>query len=140
MANKAQNEPLVQAHINGLAVGVIEKHRNCFRAFLDRGRSGIYVLWKKRDVYYVGLTNSLRARLPAHLKNHHKGKWDEFDMYVIRKGKVKYLKELEALLIRVSKPSGNQIMLDFVRHNNITKKFKQALVKEVGELLLPASM
>lgn len=61
-------EPLVEAHINSLAVDVIEKHRVCFREFLGHGRRGIYVLRKNREIYYVGLANSLRSRLADHLK------------------------------------------------------------------------
>jgi len=137
---KKQREPLVDSHINGLSVSVIERHRSAFRKFLGSGRSGIYVLRKNREIYYVGLASSLRVRLPQHLKDHLKGKWDEFDMYVIRKGKVKYIPELEALLIRVAKPDGNKAEPKFARHNNVTKKFRKALVEEVDELFLSASM
>jgi hypothetical protein len=133
-------EPLVQAHINGLSVAVIENHRDCFREFLGKGRTGIYVLRKDRAIFYVGLASSLRSRLPDHLKDHLKGKWDEFDLYILRKGKRKYLRELEALLIRVAKPAGNRAEPKFVRHNNITKKFREALVEEVDELFLAAAM
>lgn len=133
-------EPLVQAHINGLSVAVIQNHRGCFRKFLGGGRKGIYVLRKNQDIYYVGLASSLRSRLAAHLKDHHKGKWDEFDLYIIRKGKTKYIRELEALLIRVAKPSGNRAVPKFVRHNNITKQFREALVEELDDLFSSASM
>ena len=129
-------EPLVQAHINGLSVAVIEKHRSCFREFLGKGRQGIYVLRKKREIYYVGLASSLRSRLADHLSDHHKGEWDEVDLYIIRKGKAKYIREIEALLIRVAKPSGNTNEPNFVRHNNITRRFREALVEEVDDLFL----
>lgn len=134
-----ESEPLVEAHINGLSVGVIENHLHCFRKFLGGGRTGIYVLRSNREIYYVGLASSLRGRLSDHMKDHHKGKWDEFDLYIIRKGKRKYIKELEALLIRVAKPTGNRVEPKFVRHNNITKKFKQALIEELEGLFLSAS-
>jgi len=120
----------------GLSVGVIENHLACFREFIGHGRSGIYVLRKNREIYYVGLASSLRKRLPNHLDDHLKKKWDAFDLYIIRKSKVKYLKELETLLIRVAKPHGNRVEPRFVSHNNITKKFKQALIKEVSSLVL----
>jgi GIY-YIG catalytic domain len=135
-ANNLKAEPLVEAHIKSLAVDVIEKHRACFRGFLGQGRSGIYVLRKNREIYYVGLASSLRSRLDHHLKDHLKGKWDEFDLYIIRPGKVKYIRELEALLIRVAKPSGNRNEPKFVRHKNITQGFRKALVEEVDKLFL----
>lgn len=134
MANTwSRMKPLVEAHINGLSVGVIEDHREFFREFIGHQRSGIYVLRKSRKIYYVGLASSLRARLPDHLKDHHKRKWDEFDLYIIRKDKVKYLKELETLLIRVAKPSGNGTEPKFVKHNNVTKKFKRALIEQASK-------
>ena len=135
-----KSEPLVLAHINGLSVAVIENHRDCFREFLGRGKSGIYVLRKNRDIYYVGLASSLRSRLPDHLKDHLKGKWDEFDLYIVRRGNAKYIRELEALLIRVAKPSGNRNEPNFIRHNNITKQFRKVLVAEVDGLFMSDSM
>jgi len=136
MANAwARKEPLIAAHVNGLAVGVIEKHLRCFREFIGRRKSGVYVLRRNRSVYYIGLASSLRRRLPDHIKDHLRGKWDEFDLYIVRKGRAKYLKELETLLIRVAKPEGNQTEPKFVKHNNITKKFKEALIREVSSLV-----
>jgi hypothetical protein len=136
MKKKQKPQPLVQAHISGLSVSVIERHLGTFRKFLGSRRSGIYVLRKDRAIYYVGLATSLRVRLPQHLKDHLKGKWDEFDLYIIRRGKAKYIRELEALLIRVAKPDGNKNEPKFIKHANITKEFRKALVGELDELFL----
>lgn len=134
MANTwSRMKPLVEAHINGLSVGIIEDHREFFRTFIGHQRSGIYVLRKSREIYYVGLASSLRSRLSDHLKDHHKRKWDEFDLYIIRKDKVKYLKELETLLIRVAKPSGNRTEPKFVKHKNVTKNFKRGLIEQASK-------
>lgn len=81
----AKSEPLVAAHIKGVSVDAIERHLDTFREFIGHGKSGIYVLRKNRDVYYVGLASSLRKRLADHLKDHHQGKWDWFDLYIIQK-------------------------------------------------------
>ncbi|HSY64955.1 MAG TPA: GIY-YIG nuclease family protein [Terriglobales bacterium] len=132
----ARSESLVEAHIRDVSIGAILKHIKSFREFLGRKRSGIYVLRKDRKVYYVGLASSLRSRLPDHLDDHHRGEWNQFDLYVLRKNKVKYLRELETLLIRVAKPTANQREPNFLRHNNLTKKFKQALLKETSGLFL----
>ena len=135
MANTwAQKEPLVHSHISGVSVRVIEKYVRSFRKFIGYQKSGIYVLRKGQDIYYVGLASSLRGRLPDHIKDHHRGEWDEFDLYIIRKGKTKYLKELEALLIRVAKPPGNTNEPRFVKHNNVAKKLERALTSEVVDL------
>ena len=127
-------QPLVAAHINGVSVGAIQRHLKCFREFIGQRKCGVYVLRTNGDIYYVGLASSLRSRLADHLKDHHQGKWNQFDLYIIRKGKAKYLRELEALLIRVAKPTANKTEPKFVKHNNITKTFEQALHKEVAAL------
>ena len=57
-----------------------------------------------------------------------------FDLYVIRKSKLKYL-----LLIRVAKPEGNHNEPTFAKHNNITKKFKHALDSETASLFVGLS-
>jgi hypothetical protein len=135
MANPKQ-QPLVLAHINGAKVAIIENHLKCFREFIGHRKCGIYVLRKDEQIYYVGLASSLRSRLADHLKDHHRGKWDQFDLHIIRKGKAKYLRELETLLIRVAKPSGNRTVPKFVKHNNITKQFEKALHEEIAALFV----
>ena len=129
-------QPLVAAHINGVSVAAIQRHLKCFREFIGQRKCGVYVLRTNGDIYYVGLASSLRSRLADHLKDHHQGKWDQFDLYIIRKGKAKYLRELEALLIRVAKPTANKTEPKFVKHNNITKRFEQALHQEVAALFV----
>jgi hypothetical protein len=133
---KTTQQPLVLAHIKGAKVAIIENHLKYFREFIGRQNRGIYVLRKHGDIYYVGLASSLRSRLADHIKDHHRGEWTEFDLYMIRKGKAKYLRELEALLIRVAKPRGNRTEPKFVKHRNKTKEFEQALHKEVSTLFV----
>lgn len=128
----AKSESLVEAHVKGVSVAAIQHHLNTFREFIGHSKSGIYVLRKDSDVYYVGLASSLRKRLADHLDDHHREKWDAFDLYIIRNNKVKYLKELETLPIRVAKPCGNKKDPDFIRHKSITKQFKRALDKETA--------
>lgn len=133
---KAIQQPLVAAHISGAKVAIIEQHLKCFREFIGQRKCGIYVLRTDGEIYYVGLASSLRSRIADHLKDHHQGKWNQFDLYILRKGKAKYLRELEALLIRVAKPDGNKNEPKFRKHNNITKEFEKALHKEIDALFV----
>jgi hypothetical protein len=133
---KATQQPLVAAHIRGVSFGAIQNHLKCFREVIGQRKCGVYVLRTDGNIYYVGLASSLRSRLADHLKDHHRGKWNQFDLYILRKGKAKYLRELEALLIRVAKPTGNRTEPKFVKHNNMTKKFEQALHKEIADLFV----
>ncbi|TSC74092.1 MAG: excinuclease ABC subunit C [Parcubacteria group bacterium Gr01-1014_33] len=86
----------------------------------QKGR-GIYILYKQGKIYYVGLSKrSLRGRIRRHaLRDRHKGKWDTFSFYQI--GKVKYIKDIESLLLRIISPKGNKIAGRFQRKYNLAK-------------------
>ena len=68
---------------------------------------GVYALYRKNTLYYVGLATNLYWRLLAHTKNRNKGKWDRFAIF--RVGRVRYLKDMETLLLRVAAPPGNKV-------------------------------
>jgi len=87
----------------------------------QRGR-GIYVLYSKGRVYYIGLSKrSLRGRLRRHaLRDRHKGKWNSFSFYRI--GKTKYIKDVESLLLRIFRPPGNRVVGKFGRKYNLAKR------------------
>ena len=67
--------------------------------------SGLYALYKGDKVYYIGLAKDLHKRINDHRKDKHRGKWDKFRLIVIKK--VKYIKDLEAVALSISKPPGN---------------------------------
>ena len=71
--------------------------------------SGIYVLYKGDEVYYVGLSKrSIRGRLRRHATiDHHKGKWDHFSFYQIPKKK--YVKDIESMLLGTYRTKGNKV-------------------------------
>jgi hypothetical protein len=69
--------------------------------------AGVYILYRRKKVHYVGLSKDLLGRLKSHLKDRHKGKWDHFTVFRI--ATVKYLKDLETLLQYVTLPAGNVV-------------------------------
>ncbi|MBI1818805.1 MAG: GIY-YIG nuclease family protein [Nitrospirae bacterium] len=87
----------------------------------ERGR-GIYVLFKKTKIYYIGLSkSSLRARLRKHAtKDRHKGKWDTYSFYQI--GRTKFIKDIETLLLRICQPPGNKNGGRFKKKYNLAKQ------------------
>ncbi len=89
----------------------------------ERGQ-GIYVLYNKDDIYYIGLSkSSLRTRIRSHfLRDRHRGRWDSFSFYQI--GRLKYIKDIESLLLRVYSPEGNSIKGKFHKKYDIRKKMK----------------
>ena len=89
----------------------------------QRGR-GIYVLYSRGKVYYVGLSkNSLRSRIKRHaLSDRHQGKWNTFSFYQV--GRTKYIKDIESLILRILKPKGNRIRGRFKKRFNLEKNFR----------------
>ncbi|MBM3332736.1 GIY-YIG nuclease family protein [candidate division WOR-3 bacterium] len=70
-------------------------------------QSGIYALYNRGKLYYVGLATDLRRRIKHHLEDRHARNWDTFSLYVVRREA--HLRDLEAMSIRIAKPKGNDI-------------------------------
>ncbi|MFN7990836.1 MAG: hypothetical protein U0R44_01625 [Candidatus Micrarchaeia archaeon] len=105
--------------------------RSGVRQFL-RGNSGIYALYKKTDLYYVGLANDLFPRLITHTRDKHKNKWDHFSVFIIRRGN--YLKDIESMVHRISEPPANVFKGKFKEHYQYDKKIKK-IVRRMSTLV-----
>jgi hypothetical protein len=99
---------------------------------ITRGHSGIYFLYKRRTLYYIGLAKNLYWRLLGHTKNKHRGKWDSFAIF--RVGRVRYLKDVESLLLRAARPPGNSVSGHFHRDANLTKVLKRIRSEQMRRL------
>jgi RAMA domain-containing protein len=73
---------------------------------LIRKQSGVYALYRRDKLYYVGLASNLMARLRKHLQDRHGGSWDTFSVYLTIRDE--HMKELESLMLRVMDPPGNR--------------------------------
>jgi hypothetical protein len=101
-------------HTRAIVTGYLEKvNAEVFDSYqkeitdMTKGEQGIYALYRKNKLYYVGLATNLRNRIKHHLKDRHKDHWTHFSLYIIRK--VDHIKELESLLLRIAYPVGNSI-------------------------------
>lgn len=92
-----------------------------------RRYAGIYALYRKRKLYYVGLTKNLLGRIRWHLKDRHRGKWDSFTIFRIQR--VKYLKDIETLLTAVVDTSGNRVKGNVPRDADFNRVLHQALME-----------
>jgi len=90
---------------------------------LMRGYAGVYALYKGRRLYYVGLATNLYWRLWGHTRNRHKNKWDSFAIY--RVDRVRYLKDIETLLLRVADPPGNAVGGHVQRDADLTRVLRR---------------
>ncbi len=58
MSKRAQ---LVCQHLENISREALEKHQEIIRAYV-RGRQGVYALYRRGKLYYVGLATNLRRR------------------------------------------------------------------------------
>lgn len=96
-----RRNPLVCQYIENLSSAALEAYADIIRDIVGR-RHGVYALYQRDKLYYVGLATNLRNHLKSHLKDRHKGLWDRFSVYLTIDHK--YLKELELLVIRIAQP------------------------------------
>jgi hypothetical protein len=133
----AKRTQLVCQHLEYISRTALEKYQDIIRQYLRR-RHGVYALYKKGKLHYVGLASNLRSRLSQHLRDRHKDSWDRFSVYftIDNHG----IKELESLLLRIVSPDGNKAGGKFVRSQNLSIQMKRDIRKrhrEQEELLIP---
>jgi hypothetical protein len=87
-----------------------------------RGYAGVYALYKGNKLYYVGLATNLYWRLQEHTKNRHKKKWNQFAIF---RGRVRYLKDMETLLLQVAKPPGNSLTGHLHKDADLTRVLRK---------------
>ena len=97
-----------------------------------RGQPGIYALYKRDKLYYVGLASDLYWRLKNHTWNRHKNKWDKFTAFIIAKGR--YLKDIETMLHTISEPPANVWKGKFKHHYEYDKKIR-SMVKDAFDVI-----
>lgn len=112
----AKRTPVVCQHLENISRSALEKYQDIVRQYI-RGRHGIYALYRKDKLYYVGLATNLRGRLKQHLKDRHGKSWDRFSVYLTIGDS--QIKELESLLLRIVKPTGNRQGGRFFRSDNL---------------------
>ena len=123
MSKRAQ---LVCQHLENISRAALEEHQDIVRQFV-RSRQGVYALYRKGKLYYVGLATNLRNRLTHHLRDRHGSSWDRFSVYLTIGDH--HLRELEALMLRVMKPTGNKQTGKFARSEDLRRGFRRAMHK-----------
>jgi Restriction Enzyme Adenine Methylase Associated len=117
---------LVCQHLENISREALAKYQEIVRQYVRR-RQGVYALYRRGKLYYVGLASDLRWRLNAHLKDRHGEQWDRFSVYLTIGDK--HLRELESLLLRVvrPRPKGNKQKGKFADSENLLPQFKRAV-------------
>ena len=117
---------LVCQHLENISRQALERHQDIIGQYA-RGRQGIYALYRRGKLYYVGLATNLRNRLKQHLKDRHGGSWDQFSVYLTVGDN--HLRELEALMLRTVKPSGNKQKGKFAKSEDLRQRFRRDIKK-----------
>jgi len=115
---------LVTQYLEKISREALEKHFDIVRQFMRR-RNGVYALFRKGKLYYVGLASDLRHRLKHHLKGRHGERWDAFSVYLTIGDQ--HMRELESLILRISEPPGNKQLGKFAGAEDIWKKFYRSI-------------
>ncbi len=116
----AQHDQLVCQQLEGISRNALEQYQSIVREYV-RGRHGIYALYKGARLYYVGLASDLRFRLGQHLNDRHGTSWDRFSIYLTRDSTP--LRDLEALILRVARPTGNRQIGRFSHCDDLRRRF-----------------
>ena len=112
-------QPLVSQYLETISGTALETYQKVIRQYV-RGRHGIYALYRRDRLYYVGLASNLRNRLNHHLKDKHKGRWDRFSVYLTIGDT--HLKELKSLVLRIVQPIGNAQRGKFRRAQDLKRR------------------
>jgi len=113
---------LVIQHADQMSRRILEEHQDVVRAYV-KGKVGVYALYRKSRLYYVGLASNLRSRLKAHLRDRHGDAWDSFSIYLTTTND--HLRELEALVLRITMPKGNRSKTKFAKSQDLKSYFKR---------------
>jgi predicted GIY-YIG superfamily endonuclease len=123
---KSSKGQLVSQHLENVSREALEKYQDIIKDYVRR-RQGIYALFRRNRLYYVGLASNLRNRLKHHLKDRHAQTWDRFSVYLTIKDE--HMHELEALVLRIASPKGNRQTGKLVRSQDLRPEFKRAIHK-----------
>lgn len=125
MKKRAQ---LVCQHLENISRAALERDPEIIYQYV-RGRQGVYALYRRGKLYYVGLATNLRNRLKHHLKDRHGHSWDRFSVYLTIGDH--HLRELEALILRTVKPTGNKQKGKFARSEDLHRRFRRDIKQRV---------
>ena len=129
---RASRGALVSQYLEGISRTALAEYQQFFRE-QARHRNGVYALYRKKKLYYVGLARDLRGRLRTHLRDEHGESWDRFSMYLTVGDD--HIKELESLVLRIVRPAGNRQGGKFAKAQNLRREFTRRVKQDAAEHL-----
>jgi RAMA domain-containing protein len=118
--------PLVSQYLENISRRMLEEYQDSIREYVRR-RHGVYALYRRGRLYYVGLAGNLRNRLHHHIRDRHSQSWDRFSVYLTIGDS--HIRELELLVLRIVSPPGNRVKGKFARAENLKNRLSAEIRK-----------
>lgn len=126
----ARHKPhLVWKHLERVSAKIFDDFKDVIAKEVSK-ENGVYALYKDDRLYYVGLAKNLKARLKAHLRDRHNGKWNVFSVYLTTS--IDHLRELEALVLRIVRTKGNKVRGNLKGSTDLRRSLKKQLKERVN--------
>jgi hypothetical protein len=132
VVSRGKSRPIVAGHLEKISSRIFDQNRSLITEMI-KGRYGVYALYRREKLYYVGLATNLRSRINQHLKDRHKGKWTHFSLYILRK--TDHLREIETLLLRIADPTGNYMKGKLKSSKDLRPELKLLLTEDSKRLI-----
>jgi len=124
--DKKRSKGLVTQVLENLSRDIFVKYHKQINDLIASS-PGIYALYNRNKLYYVGKSTDLRRRVKKHLKDKHLANWTHFSLYLVKK--VDYIHDIESLVIRIANPKGNRVIPRGKKYKSLLKKLRR-LIKE----------
>ncbi len=124
---RRRTRAIVRGYLERINSLVFDNYQEQITQLIGRNH-GVYALYKRDKLYYIGLATNLKGRIKNHLRDRHKGKWDRFSLYIIRKED--HIREVESLLTRIAKPPGNRQLGKLGKSNNLLPFLKKTVTSQ----------
>ncbi|MBN2210956.1 MAG: GIY-YIG nuclease family protein, partial [Sedimentisphaerales bacterium] len=129
---KRQSRSIIIGHLEKINSKVFDQYHKQITEII-KGNTGVYALYRRDKLYYIGLATDFHRRINQHLKDRHKGKWSYFSLYIIRKSD--HIREVETLLLRIAKPEGNYQKGKLKSSRNLAPQLKRLMTEGFKEFL-----
>ncbi|HJP17955.1 MAG: hypothetical protein CMD96_07130 [Gammaproteobacteria bacterium] len=125
-ARKRKKSGLVEGHLERISSKAFEDYLKQMTN-LVKTKHGVYALYKKDRLYYIGLATDLHRRVKYHLRDKHANKWDRFSLYLVKKAD--HIRDLESLVVRIAEPRGNKVKGKLVGSADLGPQLKERIKK-----------
>jgi hypothetical protein len=131
-AKVRKSRSIVVGHLEKINSKVFDRYQKQITDLI-KGNYGVYALYRRDKLYYIGMATDFKRRIKQHLRDRLKGKWNHFSLYLLRR--IDHLREIEALLVRIAEPGGNKQRGTLGRSKNLGPQLKRILTADSKKVI-----